>query len=250
MINTTIVTTVLNGHRTIRDCIESVRDQGITVEHILIDGGSTDGTLEIIEEYRPHLAKILTEKDKGIYDGMNKGLAFATGEIVGILNADDMYAHRDVLKKVISCFDNPTVESCYGDLIYVDAEDTARITRMWRAGHYNVRRFYWGWMPPHPTFFVRKKEYDKYGIFNLDLGSAADYELMLRFLVKYRISSVYIPDVLVKMRDGGRSNASLKNRLIANRKDRLAWKINGLDPYLWTLTLKPVSKIRQFLFQF
>lgn len=145
-------------------------------------------------------------------------------------------------------FEKQNVESCYGDLLYVHKNDTDRVIRYWRASEYHHGKFKNGWMPPHPTFFVKREIYEKYGLFNLNLGSAADYELMLRFLLKYKITTVYIPQVLIKMRTGGISNASLKNRIRANRMDRLAWKVNGLKPYPWTLWLKPLRKATQFLF--
>ena len=215
--------------------------------------------------------RVVSEPDNGIYEGMNKGLRLATGDVVGILNADDFYAGPDVLAKVAKVFQDPAVDSCYGDLLYVEEEPgdglsvksdgrkaqgagiTAKeekqfkIVRYWKSGDFKPERFYWGWMVPHPTFFVRRSVYEKYGLFNLDLGSAADYELMLRFLVKHRISTVYIPEVLVKMRVGGTSNASLKNRINANRMDRKAWEVNGLRPYPWTIPLKPLRKIPQWL---
>lgn len=241
-----IVTVVLNGVSTISDCIESVRSQSVTAEHIVVDGGSTDGTLDVIERYRPTVASVIPGPDRGIYDAMNKGILAATGDVVGIHNADDFYAHEGVIANVKEVFSDEAADSCYGDLIYVDAADTARVIRSWRAGPYDVSRFYRGWMPPHPTFFVRRAVYEKYGLFNLSLGSSADYELMLRFLLKHRITSRYIPETLVKMRIGGTSNASLVNRLRANRMDRLAWRVNGLKPHSWTTLLKPLSKLPQY----
>lgn len=248
MIKLSIITTVLNSAATIRDCIESVSNQSQAVEHIIIDGGSTDGTFEIIEGYRPGIAKVVSEQDRGIYDGMNKGLRLATGDIVGLLNADDLYAGSDILTRVAKVFNEKHVDSCYGDLVYVHPLNTEKVIRYWGSGSYDVRQFYWGWMPPHPTFFVRRSVYEKYGLFNLDLGSAADYELMLRFLVKHGITTAYIPEILVRMRSGGISNISLKNRLIANQNDRRAWKVNGLKPYPWTLYFKPLRKVGQYIF--
>ena len=201
-----IVTAVLNGANTISDCIDSVSKQNRAVEHVIIDGGSTDGTLEILEKHRSALARVVSEKDRGIYDGMNKGLDLVSGDIVGFMNADDLYNGPDILSKVVRVLEDSTVDACYGDLVYVDPGATDRVVRYWKAGPFNYRRFYWGWMPPHPTFFVRKNVYEKYGYFNLALGSAADYELTLRFLLKYRARVLYIPEVLVKMRIGGLSN--------------------------------------------
>ncbi len=240
-----IITVSFNSGSTINNCLDSVRDQGNKVEHIIIDGGSTDGTLDILESY-PHIAKVISEPDLGIYDAMNKGIALATGDVIGILNSDDFYAGQDVLAKVARIFSKHTTESCYGDLVYVDPANISKITRIWKSGPFHKENFYWGWMPPHPTFFVRRKIYKKYGMFNINLGSAADYELMLRFLVKHSITMEYIPEVLVKMRSGGISNVSLKNRFKANRMDRYAWALNGLKPYPWTTFLKPLLKIRQF----
>lgn len=247
MVKISIVTTVLNAAASIRYCLESVINQTYDkIEYIVIDGGSVDGTLDIIEEYRNKIDIISTENDSGLYEGMNKGLRRACGEIIGILNADDVFAGLDTLTRVAKVFNNLKIDSCYGDLVYTCSQNFKKVIRYWRSGPFNHRRFYWGWMPPHPTFFVRRKIYKNYGYFNLNMGSAADYELMLRFLVKHRTSSFYIPKILTKMRSGGVSNVSLKNRLRANYYDRLAWKVNGLNPYPWTLFLKPIRKIPQY----
>ena len=178
---------------------------------------------------------------------MNKGIAMATGDIVGILNADDYYPSNDVLEKVTEQFKDPTIGACYGDLLYVDAENTEKVVRTWKSGDFEPEKFYWGWMPPHPTFFVRRELYEKFGGFNLGLGSAADYELMLRFLLKNHVKAAYIPEVLVRMRVGGVSNASFANRIKANRMDRKAWGVNDMRPYPWTLIAKPVRKLVQWL---
>ena len=211
-----------------------------------MDGGSTDGTLDIVRGMDQEFSKVVSEPDNGVYDALNKGIALATGEVIGILHGDDTYADREVLSRIKKVFEDNRVDSCYGDLVYVDRKKTERIVRCWHSGAYDVRRFYWGWMPPHPTFFVRRKIYEKFGGYKLSFGTAADYELMLRFLVRHRISSVYIPAILVKMRTGGVSNISLMNRLRANRMDRKAWRENGLKPLPFTHILKPLSKIGQY----
>lgn len=245
MADLTIITATLNSESTIRHCLDSVKHCKSTVEHIVIDGGSSDNTLEIVRSYA-HISKSISEPDRGIYDAMNKGIAMSTGDAIGILNSDDFYTNNDVLELVSRVFDDPKVDSCYGDLQYVSGNDATTIDRDWKSGSFRPYSFLWGWMPPHPTFFVRRTIYEKYGKFNLDIGSSADYELMLRFLVRYSVNSVYIPEVIVKMRSGGVSNASLRNRLKANRMDRKAWRINGLKPYPWTIWLKPFRKIVQY----
>lgn len=241
-----IITATFNSCATINDSLTSVESQQGALEHIIVDGGSSDSCLDIVRSYS-HIKKIVSEPDCGIYDAMNKGITLVTGDVVGILNSDDFYADGQVLEKVARVFDDSTVDACYGDLVYVDSKITGKVVRSWKSGAFNPQNFYWGWMPPHPTFFVRRSVYEKYGMFNLDMGSAADYELMLRFLVKHKITTAYIPDVLVKMRVGGVSNASLKNRLKANRMDRKAWEVNGLKPYPWTTYLKPLRKVKQYL---
>jgi glycosyltransferase len=247
--NISIITTVRNGANTISDCLSSVGHQTVPVEHVIIDGLSSDGTVDIINGGKTANAIFISEADTGFYDAINKGLKMASGDVIGILNADDVYSHDRVLEKVADCFSDPAVDSCYGDLVYVNSSDTSKVHRYWRSGAYHPKRFFWGWMPPHPTFFVRREIYKKYGGFNLSLGTAADYELMLRFLLKHRITSKYIPEVLVKMRVGGLSNATISARLKAHRMDRRAWSVNGLKPHPWTLLLKPLSKIGQFFAQ-
>jgi glycosyltransferase involved in cell wall biosynthesis len=269
-----IITATYNVQQTILTCLDSLQQQTVPFEHIVIDGLSSDTTLDIIKSQSPD-SRIISEKDNGLYDALNKGIQSATGDVVGILHADDFYAATHVLQLVSDVFQDSSVDACYGDLLYVveservrggDSEvdkkeepispsnrlstslNPSRFTtkRYWRSGPYDPRKFYWGWMPPHPTFFVRKSVYEKYGLFNLGLGTAADYELMLRFLLKHQISCKYIPEVLVNMRVGGVSNASLGNRLRANRNDRVAWRVNGLKPYPWTIPLKPLRKLPQY----
>lgn len=241
-----IITVAYNSAITIRDTLQSIASQDHPfIEHIIIDGNSSDGTLDIVKEF-PHVAKIVSEKDKGLYDAMNKGVLLATGDIVGILNSDDVYAHNSVLSRVVNLFKKAKTDTIYGDLQYVKADDVNKVVRSWHSGAYKRSNFYYGWMPPHPSFFVRREVYDKVGLFTTDLRSAADYELMLRILVKHHYSAAYLPEVLVKMRTGGLSNASLWHRLKANKEDKRAWKINGINPYFFTLYFKPLRKIVQY----
>jgi len=241
-----IITVTCNSASTISTCINSVENQQYKVEHIIIDNCSSDKTLEIVNSY-PYIEKVVSEADHGIYDAMNKGIALATGDVVGILNSDDCYVSANVIEKVSRIFDDERIDSCYGDLVYVDALDNTKITRSWKSGSFNARSFYWGWMPPHPTFFVRRSVYEKFGLFRTDIGTAADYELMLRFLLKHKITTAYIPEVMVIMQDGGISNSSLLKRIKANRMDLSAWHTNGLKPYPWTIFFKPLRKTGQFL---
>lgn len=273
MVSLTIITATYNAAATIADCMQSVSSQFYQPkEHIIIDGASTDNTLEIINnqlltfgrlpiaskhkvletsDQRPTTI-LLSEPDNGIYDAMNKGIVLATGDVIGILNADDFYASSDVLAKVANVFEDPAVMCCYGDLEYVkngtiSHQPQATVVRYWKSGTYTTRSWYRGWMPPHPTFFVRKEVYDTYGVYLLDLGSAADYELMLRLLLKFQITTAYIPEVLVRMRIGGTSNRSLAARIVANRMDLKAWKVNQLRPYPWTIICKPFRKLTQWM---
>ena len=241
-----IVTVAYNAASTIKDTIDSVLSQtGIDLEYIIVDGGSQDDTIKIVESYGSKIHQFISEADNGIYDGMNKGVKMATGDIIGILNSDDFYMDENVLKKIIQKFTDK-VQAVYADLVYVDQNDTTKITRTWISKEYQPNAFRKGWMPPHPTFFVRKEIYEKFGCYSLELRSAADYEFMLRVIHKHQIQIDYLPEVIVRMRAGGESNASFKNRLRANKEDRLAWKMNGLKPSPTTFIQKPLSKVSQF----
>lgn len=243
-----IVTISYNSEATISDTVKSVVTQTHSdLEYIIIDGASKDNTILLLEPFKHRIAHIVSEKDHGIYDAMNKGVKLATGEIIGVLNSDDLYADQKVLEDVVAVFQKANVDAVYADLEYVQRDNYDAVTRRWKAGEYKEGQFLKGWMPPHPTFFVKRSVYERYGLFNTQLKSAADYEIMLRFIHKHHINVAYLPRTIVKMRVGGVSNASLRNRIKANIEDRLAWKINGLQPNWLTLTRKPLSKILQFL---
>jgi glycosyltransferase len=270
-----IVTAVRNGRDTILDCLASVRAQAHRADHIVVDGDSEDGTREVLREWKGDKVLVESAPDRGIYDAMNKGIDRSSGEIVGTLNADDFYARDDVLERVASTFQDPEVDACYGDLLYVRERSCSgvealhfprllayrqrsgpgrvfglpneRTVRYWRSGPFSGKAFLRGWMPPHPTFFVRRRFFGELGNYRLDMGSAADYELMLRFLVRHRLRCAYLPHVLVKMRCGGASNRSLRARLLANALDRKAWTVNDLTPSPATAYLKPLRKLPQWL---
>jgi len=242
-----IITATWNSATTIENAILSVSSQGYPdLEHIIVDGNSSDATLPIVFRYAHLIDTLISEPDHGIYDAMNKGIALATGDIIGILNADDFYAHPRVLEKVARVFEDERIQTCYGDLIYVDPENLNRVIRYWRSGTHQSRSFYLGWMPPHPTFFVRRSVYEKYGNFDTTLGTAADYELTLRLLLKNQVTTLYIPEVLVHMRAGGASNASIKSRLKTMQMANLSWRVNQLKPRPWTLAFRLLSKIVQY----
>ena len=241
-----IVTIAYNSADTIGATLQSVADQDYpNIEHIIIDGASTDDTLAVARQF-PHISKIISEKDDGLYDAMNKGIRQCTGDIIGIINSDDFFNSNTVVREVVEKMESEKTDALYADLVYVHRVNTDKVLRSWRTGKFRPYKFLFGWMPPHPTLFVRKPIYAKYGTFNTKLTFSADYDLMLRLLYKYRVSVSYLPKIIVRMRIGGVSNVSLANRLKANKQDREAWRNNDLKPYFFTVTLKPLRKVVQW----
>ena len=240
-----IITVSFNSAKTIEDTIQSVLNQDYyDIEYIVIDGYSSDKTIEIVNRYKSNIEYVLSEPDDGIYDAMNKGIKASKGELIGILNSDDVYENSSVISNMVKTLKDS--DAVYADLVYVQQNNLNHIKRYWKSGNYKIGSFLNGWMPPHPTFFVKKMCYQKYGLYNTSLKSAADYELMLRFIHKNKIKIEYFDNVIVKMRLGGVSNLSIKNRFSANREDKLAWKINNLNPRFLTFLLKPLRKLKQF----
>lgn len=243
-----IITVVFNNEKTIANAIESVLSQSYTdVEYIIIDGKSTDGTLEIIKKYGTSITKFISESDKGLYDAMNKGVGFATGDIIGILNSDDLYNDIDVLKEVCTEFkNNSKLNILYGDLVYVNPEDTTKVVRNWRSKQYYRNFFEHGNVPPHPALFVRNQVYKDCGLFNLQYKLAADYEFMLRIFKKFGETSKYLPRLMVRMRLGGATNKSLKNILNGNKEIIKSWRSNGLRVPVMLMPLRLVKRLAQF----
>jgi len=242
-----IITACYNSGATLADTLDSVSAQDFDgLEHIVVDGGSTDDSLDIVKEHGRRVAKVIAGPDKGIYDALNKGIAASAGEIVGIMHSDDMYADPSVLRKVADFMGKSGADACYGDLVYVRRDEPSKVVRYWRAGDFEPEKFRRGWMPPHPAFFLKKSVYEKYGLYSLDYPLASDYELMLRMLYRYRVSCVYLPEILVKMRCGGASRAGLVNTARMLRENYRSWADNGLNPSLSTFLLKPLSKLGQY----
>ena len=241
-----IVTAVFNAERTIAQTMESILAQvDVGAELVVIDGGSSDGTLRVLESYRDRIAVLVSEPDGGIYDALNKGLGRAGGDVVGFLHADDCFADAFVLRRIRNAFSIGAVDAVYGDLLYVRNSDPARALRYWRAGAFSRKRLGWGWMPPHPTFYARRNLYRQLGGFDTSYRIAADYDCMLRFLTRPEVRVEYIPEVLVRMRTGGASNQSLSNIARKSREDLRALRANRIGG-LGALAWKNLSKIRQF----
>ena len=244
-----VITAVYNRADKIVSAIESVGSQTYEfVEHVIVDGQSTDGTSQIIERElaNSQIIKYICESDDGIYDAINKGISNATGDIVALLHSDDVFSDKYVLERIASAFEDQSIDSVYGDLVYVDADNLDRVRRYWKSGGYSKRKFRYGWMPPHPTVCVRRDCFDKVGLYRTDFGSGADYELLVRMMCKFDIKVYYIPHVLTRMRVGGVSNATMRNRMDANRSDKVAWTKNQLPAPLGLRILKPIRKIPQY----
>ena len=239
-----IITVVYNNAHVIKSAIDSVLLQTYpNIEYIIIDGKSTDGTIDVITSYGAKIAKCISEPDKGIYDAMNKGLKLATGDIVGILNSDDMYMSEDVIEKVVAIFETHAVESMFADLVYVRPDNLDKVVRYYDSSYFSPAKFAYGWMPAHPTFFVKKEVYEKYGYFKTDYKIAADYELLARFLGKYAISYFYLQQPIVKMRIGGVSTTNFKSNIIINQEILRACTENGIDTNWWKVLSKYPKKL-------
>lgn len=245
----TVITVTYNSAATVVDTLQSVAAQSHPdIEHLVIDGGSTDGTLALVQSHGPHVARVVSERDRGIYDAMNKGLALATGEVVCFLNSDDFYPSTTVLESVCKSLTEETVDAVYGDLCYVKQDNVKLIVRFWRSSPFKPGLFSQGWCPPHPALFVRRAVYQRFGGFDLRFPIAADMELMARLLEVHRVRSTYINKVLVHMRMGGTTNRSLRNIVQQNREIWGALKLHRLTPSLPSfIGRKLFARARQFL---
>jgi glycosyltransferase len=244
----TVITVCRNAAAHIDETIRSVVMQDhADIEHIVIDGASTDGTQERVQRYAECIAIFVSEKDDGVYDAMNKGLRLATGEVVAFVNAGDMIATRDTVSRMVKAFSHGGPDAVYGDVLMVDPDDIRKVKRFWKGGAYHRENFRKGWMPPHPGTYFRKSAYDRFGLFNTELEVGADYELMFRMLYRHRLPARYIPHVAVRFRLGGMSNASMAHVLKANVEVRRSWQLNGFQAPPLLVTRKLWSKVMQFL---
>lgn len=243
-----IITVCLNAESTLRSCIQSVIEQTYNnIEYIIIDGGSTDNTLNIITSFSNRINYYVSEPDQGLYDALNKGISKSSGEIIAFLHADDVYAHCEVIQNYINAFTTFKTDGIYANICYTHQHNLNRITRIWKSGDYIKNAFLMGWMPPHPSLVIRKTCYVQFGTFRTDLSISADYELMLRFIHVHNISLHYMNQNVILMRRGGKSNSSLTSRIKAHKQDKLAWKYNSIKPKWFTLFLKPLKKLKQFI---
>ena len=244
-----VITVCFNSAATIADALSSVDAQTWPdFEHWVIDGGSSDATMGIVGAHARPWRHVVSERDKGIYDAMNKGLRLAQGDVIGFINSDDFYASPDALAKVAAAFEDTAVDVVYGDLCYVKQDDVGAVVRYWRSSAFRPGLFLYGWCPPHPTLFVRREVYERFGTFDLQYRIASDVELMIRFLEVYRVRTRYLGEVLVTMRMGGTTNRSWANILQQNREIWHALKGHGLRPALLPFVLgKVLSRGRQFL---
>jgi glycosyltransferase len=248
-VKVSIITVVRNGSKTIEETILSVQGQNYDkIEYIIIDGDSDDDTLDIVNKYSDVVSVVISERDSGIYDAMNKGITASSGDVIGILNSDDMYQDETVIESVMNEFIlNPSLDIVYGDLVYVKSDDVTKVVRSWKSSPYHNNFFNNGNVPPHPSLFVKKRIYEEAGLFNLDFKLAADYEFMLRILKIHNFKSKYINNVVVKMRLGGATNKSISNIIKQNIEIIKAWKHNQLELPFLLMLLRIIKRLIQFI---
>jgi glycosyltransferase involved in cell wall biosynthesis len=243
-----IITVVLNGESHLEDTINSVLSQTYeNLEYIIIDGGSTDRTNEIIDSYSDNISKHISEPDEGIYDAMNKGISHSTGDLIGILNSDDYYNDNRVIEKIVQVFENHKTDSIYANIDYVSPNQDGKIIRKWISGPFKENSFRKGWHPAHPGFFVKKEIFQEFGLYDLSYKIAADFELMLRFLEKHKITNYYFPESIINMRLGGASNKNLWNILKGNKECYRAFRKNKLKVSFVYPLFRLVPKVFQFI---
>ena len=243
-----VITVAYNSVKTIQDTIESVLRQDYPqIEYILIDGASTDGTVDIVKSYGDRITHVISEPDRGMYDALNKGLALASGDIIGMLNSDDFYIHSQVISTVVTTLQNTQVDCVFADMVYVNPNNLNKVVRYYSSAPFNPRRFAYGWMPGHPTVFIKRWAYDRYGYFKTNYKIAADYELLTRFLAKHQLPYTYVPQVWVKMRTGGISTRNLMSNWILNREIVRACAENGIRTNLLNVFSKYFTKILQLV---
>lgn len=247
-----LITATFNSDKTLSDTIQSVLSQSYSdIEYIIIDGGSTDNTISVIKEYEPCFngrMHWISERDKGIYDAMNKGIRMATGDIVGIINSDDFYHRTDIIEKVSEVFGNKEVQAVYGDVRFVNPDNLEKTVRYYSSRNFSPRCFRYGFMPAHPTFFTYRKYFNELGYYKTDYRIAADYELLIRFLYTYHLKAEYLSLDLMKMRTGGTSTASLKSNILLNKEIVRACKENGIWTCMPLLFLKYFIKVFELVF--
>lgn len=246
-IKISVITVTYNSSATLADTLESVLAQDYPdVEHVLVDGASKDNTVEIIKRY-PHVKNWISEKDAGLYDAINKGIKMATGDVVGILNSDDFFPHKGVLSAIAEKFEQPGIDSVYGDIAFVHPGNLKKVVRLYSAKRFHPGKFAYGYMPPHPSFYARKDLFGQYGDYQVDYKIAADYELLMRFLFRHKVSSVYIPEILVYMRTGGVSNENWRSRIKLNQEIIRACKENNVSTNMAILSFKYFVKVFEFI---
>jgi len=240
-----IITVCFNSAETIEGTIRSVLGQDYKdIEYVVVDGDSTDGTIEVVNNYKDEISKFTSEPDEGIYEAMNKGIKLSSGDIIAFLNSDDMYTDRTIVGQMTEFMQSNGLDAAYGDLIYVDRKNSNRVRRFWKAGQYRRNALCYGWVLPHPTFFCRKEIFERHGYFNDKLQIAADFELMLRFIEKHQIKVGYLPKVIVKMRTGGKANI-LRGMIQGNKEIIKSFRLNDLHLSPWFFVCKPITKISQ-----
>ena len=243
-----IITACYNRAATIGEAIASVAGQSYRdIEHIIVDGGSTDGTLEVIERHRASIARVIHGPDRGIYDALNKGLAASTGDLIGFLHSDDFYAHRDVIRTVLGEVEKQGLDAIYGDVAYVRPHDTTRVVRVYASRRFRPDRIGWGWMPAHPALFVSKALYQRYGVYKIDYKIGADFEFVARLFSHADFRYAYLPQVLVMMRTGGISTRGLRSTLLLNQEIRRACRENGIPTNYLKIYSKYPAKLLELV---